>query len=118
MNTYNPPIPDEAWMPLPFPFLEMQGADIEITTTDTSQNYQASFWIDRHLADDKLFSPVVIISNLPTADWATHVQLRIRLGPAAMSRLQREPTDSRYRYRLSISRPVVGYGRLLAQLQA
>ena len=117
MNTYKPPIPDEAWIPLPFPFLEMQGADIEITTTDTSQNYRASFWIDRHPADDKLFSPVVIISSLPTADWATHVQLRIRLGPAAMSRLQRQPTDSRYRYRLSISLSALGYVRLPDQLQ-
>jgi hypothetical protein len=118
MKNYDPPIPDQAWLVLPFPFLEMQGADVDITTTDTSQVYKAFFCIDRHPTDDTLFSPVLVISDLPTADWATQVQLRVRLGPGAMSRLQRQREGDKYRYALSIPLSALGYVRLPEQLRA
>src|SRR5207253_1274694 len=45
LEQYDPPIRDEAWTTLPFPFLEMQGADVDLSTTDTSQTYKAFFCI-------------------------------------------------------------------------
>jgi hypothetical protein len=118
MRNYDPPIPDQAWLSLPFPFLEMQGAAVDTTTTDTSQVYEGFFCIDRHPTDDKLFSPVLVISDLPTANWATHVQLRVRLAPGAMSRLERQRKGDNYTYTLSIPLSALGYVRLPDQLRA
>ena len=117
IKQHDPPIANEAWTALPFPFLEMQGANVDISTTDTSQEYKGFFGIDRHPTDDGLFSPVVVISDLPTAHWATHVQLRARLAPATIAQVTRKPTDGKYRYKLSIPLAALGYVRLPDQLQ-
>jgi hypothetical protein len=117
MKQYDPPIRDQDWGSLPFPFMEMQSADVEVRATDTSQTFNGFLWIDRHETDDNLFSAVVVISELPTANWAVHTQLRIRLAPSATAAIERTKTDDSYRYRVAFPLSAIGFTRLPDQLK-
>lgn len=117
-NEIDPPIKDNDWGSLPFPFLDMQGADVTVRTTDTQQVFRGFLSINRHQTDDTLFSVVVVISDLPTGHWAVHTQLRVRLSPAATATIQRDGAQEAQRsYTLAIPLESFGYVRLPDQLR-
>lgn len=100
MKEFDPPIREEDWGALPFHFLEMIHAAIEVDVKDPSHTFRGVLWIDRHETDDDLFS-VVIISNLPPESYQAHTR-RLRIPSLVTSRIEREYVGKKYLYRLAI----------------
>lgn len=118
MSSFDPPITDDCWGPLPFPFAQMQGARLEITTTDTRQVFDALLHVNRHPIADDLFSAVVVVSHLPTGTTNTLRQIRARLSPLTASLIAAHlASNSDFGYQLYISYDELDYAPLPNQLR-
>ncbi len=118
MRHYDPPLTEQHWTTLPFPFEEMQGAVVDVHITDRPPMYSGFLHIDRHETDDTLFSPVLVISDLRGDHPASLRQLRVRLSPSLAASIRRARMDGADRYALRSPLSALGCDYLPDQLKA
>ena len=93
MSSIDPKLEEDHWGSFSQDLPEPPHGKVALVVDGATQLYVADASIKRHPDDPKLFSVVLIISDIQTDHWATHNQLRVRLPGDFLRRIEANSGD-------------------------